>query len=143
MSAAGLNTLPKFFPKPNLPGTRNGWFSNYAVDSPVTSNTNQIDSRFYQVNTQSDRLHAIYHWGTNNSLVTDPYHGGTVVPGAGDADQANNQDGDAQSISITEDHTFSATMLNEFRFGYTRYYLDQYSLLNGTDYSGGEPDLGG
>lgn len=25
--------------------------------------------------------------------------------------------------------------MNEFRFGYTRYYLDQYSLLNGTDYS--------
>ena len=25
--------------------------------------------------------------------------------------------------------------MNELRFGYTRYYLDQYSLLNGTDYS--------
>lgn len=135
VSAAGLNTLLNFFPKPNLPGTRNGWFSNYAVDSPVTANTNQIDSRFDQVITQSDRLYAIYHWGSNNSLVTDPYHGETVVPGAGDADQANKQDGGAQSISITEDHIFSPTKLNEFRFGYTRYYLDQYSLLNGTDYS--------
>ncbi len=27
------------------------------------------------------------------------------------------------------------TALNEFRFGYLRYYLNQYSLLNGTDYS--------
>lgn len=80
VSAAGLNTLLNFFPKPNLPGTRNGWFSNYAVDSPVTANTNQIDSRFDQVITQADRLYAIYHWGSNNSLVTDPYHGETVVP---------------------------------------------------------------
>jgi Carboxypeptidase regulatory-like domain len=135
VSAAGLNTMINFFPKPNLPGTRNGWFSNYAVDSPVTANSNQVDSRFDQVITQADRLYVIYHWGTSNSLVTDPYHGGTVVPGAGDADQANNQDNGAQSISVTEDHTFGPTKLNEFRFGYTRYYLNQYSLLNGTDYS--------
>jgi Carboxypeptidase regulatory-like domain/TonB dependent receptor len=135
VSKAGLNTLLNFFPQPNIPGIRNGWFSNYAVDSPVTANSNQVDSRFDQVITQADRLYAIYHWGTSNSLVTDPYHGGTVVPGAGDADQANNQDSGAQSISITEDHSFGATKLNEFRFGYTRYYLNQYSLLNGTDYS--------
>jgi len=135
VSAAGLNTLLNFFPKPNVPGVRNGWFSNYAVFSPVTTNTNQIDSRFDQVITQADRLYVIYHWGSNSSLVTDPYHGETVVPGAGDADQANKQNDGAQSLSITEDHTFSPTKLNEFRFGYTNYYLDQYSLLNGTDYS--------
>ena len=55
--------------------------------------------------------------------------------GAGDADQANKQDDGAQSISVTEDHIFGRNKLNEFRFGYTRYYQDQYSLLNGTDYS--------
>jgi hypothetical protein len=135
VSKAGLNTMLNFFPKPNLPGIRNGWFSNYAVDSPVTANTNQVDSRFDEVITQADRLYAIYHWGSSNSLVTDPYHGATVVPGAGDADQANKQDSGAQSISVTEDHIFGPTKLNEFRFGYTRYYLNQYSLLNGADYS--------
>lgn len=135
VSAAGLNTLLNFYPKPNVTGIRNGWFSNYAVDSPVTANTNQIDTRFDQVITQADRLYAIYHWGSNNQLVTDPYHGGTVVPGAGDADQANKQNDGAQSISVTEDHLFSPTKLNEFRFGYTRYYQNQFSLLNGTDYS--------
>ena len=135
VSKAGLNTLLNFFPKPNVAGIRNGWFSNYAVVSPVSTNSNQIDSRFDQVITQKDRLYAIYHWGTSNSLVTDPYHGATTVPGAGDADQANKQDSGAQSISITEDHIFGPTKLNEFRFGYTRYYLDQESLLNGTDYS--------
>jgi hypothetical protein len=135
VSKAGYNTLVNFYPKPNLTGMRNGWFSNYSVDSPVTSNSNQVDARYDQVLRQSDRLYAIYHWDGNNSLVTDPYHGGTVVPGAGDADQANKQDDGAQSISVTEDHIFGPTKLNEFRFGYTRYYLDQYSLLNGTDYS--------
>ena len=135
VSKAGLGTLLDFYPKPNLPGLRNGWFSNYSVDSPVNFNSNQVDARYDQVISQSDRLYAIYHWGNNNSLVTDPYWGHTVVPGGGDADQANKQDGGAQSISVTEDHIFGPTKLNEFRFGYTRYYLDQYSLLNGTDYS--------
>jgi hypothetical protein len=135
VSKAGYNTLVNFYPKPNVPGTRNGWFSNYAVVSPVNSNTNQVDARYDQVITQADRLYAIYHWGDGNSLVTDPYWGHTVVPGGGDADQANKQDNGAQSVSVTEDHIFGPTKLNEFRFGYTRYYLDQYSLLNGTDYS--------
>src|SRR5580704_6390369 len=135
VSKAGYNTLVNFYPKPNLTGMRNGWFSNYSVDSPVTSNSNQVDARYDQVLRQSDRLYAIYHWDGNNSLVTDPYWGHTVVQGGGDADQANKQDDGAQSISVTEDHIFGPAKLNEFRFGYTRYYQDQYSLLNGMDYS--------
>jgi hypothetical protein len=135
VSPAGLNTLLNFFPKPNRPGIDNGWFDNFAVYSPVTNNNDQVDSRFDQNIGSNDKLYLVYHWGANNQLVTDPYHGATVVPGAGDADQANKQDSGAQSISATEDHVFGPHGLNEFRFGYLRYYLDQYSTLNGTDYS--------
>ncbi len=35
VSPAGLNTLLNFFPKPNRPGIDNGWFDNFAVDSPT------------------------------------------------------------------------------------------------------------
>jgi hypothetical protein len=135
VSQAGLNTLLNFYPKPNLPGIENGWFRNYQVYSPVTDNTDHVDSRFDQVLSSKDRLYAVYHWQGENSLTTDPYHGNTVVPGGGDSDQANRQDDGAQSISITYDRTFSPNALNEFRFGYLNYFLDQYSLLNGTDYS--------
>jgi hypothetical protein len=135
VSPAGLATLLNFYPKPNLPGIDNGWFRNYAVYSPVNDDSNHVDSRFDQVITDNDRLYAVYHWQNDNSLVTDPYHGNTVVPGAGDSDQANKEDSGAQSISITYDHIFSPTALNEIRFGYLNYYQDQYSLLNGTDYS--------
>lgn len=135
VSKAGLNTLLNFFPKPNLPGVDNGWFKNYDVYSPTNDNTNHVDTRFDQVISSKDRLYSVYHWQAQNTLVTDPYHGNTAVPGAGDSDQANKQDDGAQSISITYDHIFSPTALNEVRFGYLNYYLDQYSLLNGTDYS--------
>lgn len=135
VSPAGLKTLLNFFPKPNLTGIDNGWFRNYAVYSPVNSNTNKVDARFDQVITDKDRLYAIYHWQGDNQLVTDPYHGNTLVPGGGDADQANKQDDGSQAISITYDRFASPTLLDEVRFGYSNYYQDQYSLLNGTDYS--------
>ncbi|HEY2471885.1 MAG TPA: carboxypeptidase regulatory-like domain-containing protein [Terracidiphilus sp.] len=135
VSPAGLKTLLNFFPKPNLTGIDNGWFRNYAVYSPVNSNTDKVDARFDQVITDNDRLYAIYHWQGDNQLVTDPYHGNTAVAGGGDADQANKQDDGAQAISITYDHTFTPTLLDEVRFGYSNYYQDQYSLLSGKDYS--------
>jgi len=135
VSPAGLATLQNFYPKPNLPGIENGWFRNYAVFSPTNDNSDKVDARFDQVITSKDRLYAVYHWSGENSLVTDPYWGHTPVQGAGDADQANKQDDGAASISVTYDRIFSPTALDEFRFGYSDYYQDQYSLLNGTDYS--------
>ena len=83
VSPSGLKTLLNFYPKPNLTGIDNGWFRNYAVYSPVNSNTNKVDARFDFVITNKDRLYAIYHWQGDNQLVTDPYHGNTVIPGGG------------------------------------------------------------
>jgi len=135
VSPAGLATLLDFFPKPNLTGIDNGWFRNYEVYSPTDTNFDKVDARFDQVITDKDRLYAIYHWQGYNTLVTDPYWGHTVVPGAGDADQANKEDYEPQSISVTYDRIFSPTRLNEVRFGYLFYRENLYSLLNGTDYS--------
>jgi len=135
VSKAGLNTLMNFFPKPNLTGIDNGWFRNYAVYSPVNFNFNQVDTRYDQVITDKDRLYLLFHWYADDQLVTDPYHGNTPVPGAGDSDQANKQNDGAASISATYDRTLSPTALDEVRFGYLRYYQHQYSLLNGADYS--------
>jgi len=136
VSRAGLNTLKNFFPsKPNLPGVSNGYFRNYQSYAPTSDNTDQVDARFDQVITDKDRLYAVYHWQGNHVLDQDSFHGDTVVAGAGDADQAQNETDGAQSISLTYDHITSPTQLNEFRFGYLRYNQDQKSLLNGTDYS--------
>lgn len=135
VSKAGLNTLLNFFPKPNLTGTHNGWYNNYAVHSPVTTHAKTADARFDQSFSSKDRLSAVFHYNDGDSLTTDPFHGGTPVVGAGDADQANNQVNSDQEYSITETHLFNSRLLNEVRLGYTRYNLAQYSLLDGHDYS--------
>lgn len=135
VSTAGMNTMLNFFPKPNLTGTYNGWFRNFQAHTPVHQDTNQVDTRFDQVITSKDRLYAVYHWQNFNYLAHDAFYGQKVVPGAGDADQATNEDSSAQSLSLTYDRTLSGTALNELRFGYLRSTQDQTSLLNGTDYS--------
>ena len=135
VSAAGKNTLLDFFPKPNLPGTGNGWFENFQAFSPVKSFSNEVDGRLDDNLGAKDRLYLTYHYYLYNTLDTDPYNGHTVVPGGGDADHANKEDNEATALSATYVHVFSPTTLNEFRFGWSRYVQHQYSLLDGTDYS--------
>ena len=135
VSTAGLNTLLNFFPKPNLPGTGHGFFRNFQVDSPVRNNGRNGDSRFDFNFSGNDRLAIAYHYGDSDQLVTDPYHGATIVPGAGDADQANHETTQNQELSVTETHVFGTHALNEARFGFTRNREDMFSLLNGQDLS--------
>lgn len=135
VSKAGMNTMLNFFPKPNLPGVDNGWFRNFQAHTPVNQNTNQADARFDQVITAKDRLYAVYHWQNFNYLAHDAFYGTSAIAGAGDADQATNEDETAQSLSLTYDRFFTPNAMNEVRFGYLHYGQNQYSLLNGTDYS--------
>lgn len=135
VSPAGKSTLLDFFAKPNLPGTSNGWYNNFFVDSPTTYDQDQVDARYDQNISSKDRVYLTFHYFDSNQLVTDPYHGATVVPGGGDADQANKEDVEGETISATYDRVFSVTALNELRFGYSSYHENLYSLLNNTDYS--------
>ena len=135
VSTAGKNTLLDFFPKPNLPGTGNGWFKNFAGLSPDTTTTYKYEGRFDDNLGANDRLYVTYHYYLLNILDTAPFYGHTVVPNGGDNDFANKEDNEATALSATYVHVFSPTTLNEFRFGWSRYVQHQDSLLDGTDYS--------
>jgi Carboxypeptidase regulatory-like domain len=135
VSKAGLNTLLNFFAQPNLPGTDNGWFNNFQFHYPNLYHQKQADARLDHNFSDKDHLSFVFHYNDSQSLTDNIYYGHTVVPGADDTDFANNQVSGAQEYSISESHLFSTRLMNEVRFGYTRYYLDQYSLLSGHDYS--------
>jgi hypothetical protein len=135
VSKAGLNTLLDFFAKPNLPGTDNGWFNNFQFHYPNLYHQKQADARFDHNFSDKDRLSVVFHYNDSQSLTDNIYYGHTVVPGADDTDFANNQLSGAQEYTVSETHLFSTRFINEARFGYTRYNIDQYSLLSGHDYS--------
>lgn len=135
VSPAGKAILLNFFPKPNLPGTGNGWFNNFSATAPRPSNGKTGDGRYDETLTHADQLFVVYHYGYSDQDYREPYYGQTVVPGGGDADQANKQNQTTNELSASETHTFGPNKLNEFRFGYTRYNLSQSNQLNGHDYS--------
>jgi hypothetical protein len=135
VSKAGLNTLLDFFAKPNLPGNSFGWYQNFLASAPVTFSQKQADARLDHSFSTNDRLSAVFHYNDSQNLTENLYYGHTVVPGANDTDFANDQKSGAQEYSISETHLFSARFFNEARIGYTRYHLDQYSLLSGHDWS--------
>jgi outer membrane receptor protein involved in Fe transport len=135
VSTAGLNTVLDFFAAPNRAGDHNGWFNNYQYHYPTTYRQKQADARLDHNFSQKDRLSAVFHYNDSQILDENIYYGHTVVPGADDTDFANKQNSGAQSYIVSETHLFSSRFLNEARFGYTRYYINQYSLLDGTDYS--------
>jgi len=135
LSPAGVAIYNNFLPSPNLPGTANGWFNNFQVHSPVKYDQRNADARLDQNFSDKDHLSVVFHYTDSSQLVTDPYSGHTVVPGAGDGDQGNHETQGGQEYSVTEDHFFSSRLINEARFAYTRYTQNQYSLLNGTDWS--------
>jgi hypothetical protein len=135
VSKAGLNTLLNFFPKPNLPGVHNGFFNNFQVHSPSTHSGKTGDGRFDWTLSDKNQLFVAYHYRGTGQLTTDPYHGATVVPGAGDADQGQDLTSRAQELSVTETHAIGTHALNEFRFGFARASQVQLNLLNGQDLS--------
>ena len=135
VSQAGVNIFNDFLPSPNLPGTQHGWFNNFQVHSPVKDDQRNVDARLDQNFSDNDRLAVVFHYTDGDDLVTDPYWGHTVVPGAGDGDQGQHETFGTQEYSVTENHIFSPRLINEARFGFTRYSQNQYSLLNGQDLS--------
>jgi hypothetical protein len=131
VSKAGLNTLLNFFPKPTLAGSNFGWFKNFLAHAPIKATLELADARLDHNFSNKDRFSAVFHFNHGTDYIAGPYGDLATVPNAGDNDFGNNQENGSQEYSITETHLFSTRFINEARFGYTRYYLNQYPLLQG------------
>lgn len=131
VSPAGRAILQNFFPRPNLPGTFNGWFSNFRVNQRFRHDLNNIDARGDYSFSTTDNLSVVYHYAGFDALLGDRFAGAIPVDGGGDADQGDKSDSTNQSLSIAYTHLFSNGRSNELRFGYTRFRFRQVSLLDG------------
>jgi hypothetical protein len=135
VSKAGLNTLLHFFPKPNLAGADNGWFKNFLVHAPDDQNLKVADGRLDHNLSDNDKLSVVFHYNYGDLYDAGPYGNLATVPNAGDNDFGNSQENGSQEYSISETHLFSFRFINDARFGYTRYYINQYPLLQGQNLS--------
>lgn len=133
VSKAGLNTLLNFFPKPNLPGSLNGWFKNLSVHAPDNQDTKLADARIDHNFSDNDRLSGVFHYNYGTIYIAGPYGNLATVPNAGDNDFGQNEESGAEEYSVSETHLLSTRFINEVRFGYTHYYQAQYPLLSGAN----------
>jgi hypothetical protein len=147
VSPAGNAVLQNFFPAPDRAGVLNGWFSNFTSRQSYTYDGDAASGRIDHVFSEKDRLSAVYHYGSFASNTGDRFAGRIPVEGGGDADYGDNENARNQALSISETHLFSSRWLNELLAGYTRYRLDQLSLLDGrnlaSQYGSGNVNLPG
>ena len=97
--------LLQFWPAPNAPGTTN-FIANVGASTFDNTGLIKIDQNFGQ----SDHLTG--RW--------TEYEGTTFTPGALPLQGGNANAPISRSGTLTENHTFTPTLLNEFRFGFSR-----------------------
>lgn len=115
----------KMYPLPNA----NGWsssnntdpsaygktYNNLIEDLPTTNNTVQWDQRLDWDIRANDRAYARYSYSHMYNDLTPPL--GPILDGTGNF-AGSTESYMAESFMLSETHTFTPTLLNEFRIGY-------------------------
>jgi hypothetical protein len=125
--AAGLVAL---FPTP-LPGFDIGG-NNYLVDPKKSLNQNNFDVRVDHRFTNSDDFFVRFSYEDQPIVTPGPFT--NFLDGGGFT--AGNQDNSYRSAAISEVHTFTPTLINEFRLGYNRINSHRLQPFSNTDVSG-------
>jgi len=123
------SAITPFWPNPNRAGNIAGG-SNFSANSKPTSPRDIVVARVDHQFRQSDQLMVRYYINnnkaTNRGVFTQP-----------DADpSANLVNNRTQSILGAHTHTFSSSLINEFRFSFVRRKHVQNSFGLDTDYAG-------
>jgi hypothetical protein len=121
MDAAAKNVV-NVFPAPNLPGDVN----NFLFNPLYTNNQNAFDIRIDHQLTKKDSLYGFFSFGNVQAHRPDPMPG---VAGGGTFSGTINDD--ARAAGISDVHTFTPNVINEFKLGYFRYVVDAQNNFAG------------
>jgi len=99
----------QYYPSPNLEGVKG---FNYSVPAPLVDDADQFHSRIDQQLSDSDLLFGRFSWATTTNATPS----GLPLTGSFN-------DVDTYNFTVQESHTFSPTMINQFRLAYTYYNL--------------------
>ena len=125
---AGLNTpidplaarLSALFPAPNV--NING--SNFLAEPKRNEDQNNFDIRIDHKISDKDSLFGRFSYEDQPSFIPSPFNNALD----GGSFQDGYQDNSYRSAAISETHTFSSTMINEFRVGYNRINAHRFQL---------------
>jgi len=114
---ASRNILNQLYPEPNAAGTTSAsgqQINNYLINPTLERQDNQFDVKVDHRLSTNNRAFVRYSYQkTHRFLPATLEHGDAGATfGAGDGNIK------AQSVTFNDTHTFSPTLLNEFRFGW-------------------------
>ncbi len=101
------------YPAPNQPGL----FNDFVYSAPISDNTNQVDFRIDHNFSAKDQVFLVGSWSRRSLLSPGLFPG---VGGDGQQFQAGERDDGADAYALSETHSFSPTLVNEARLGYSR-----------------------
>jgi len=124
-AAAAIAAL---YPQPNVDVNGN----NYLVDPKKSLNQNNFDIRVDHKFSDRDNFFVRFSYEDQPIFTPGPFT--NFLDGGGFT--AGNQDNAYRSAAVSELHTFSPTLLNEFRLGYNRINSHRVEPFSNTDVSG-------
>jgi carboxypeptidase family protein/TonB-dependent receptor-like protein len=116
-----------YFPLPNTAGTVvNGLtapYNNYAATGALTNNGNQWNTRWDYYLNEKNTFFGRYSYASFDLSAPGAFGLLAGGPSFNNANFAGNSNTLNQSIAGGWTHTFSPTLINEFRFGYLHYHV--------------------
>jgi hypothetical protein len=126
LNSVGVNYL-KAFPAPNRPNAT--VINNYANQQFIENKYNDFDVRMDFNLKSHDRMFVRYSYGQDNDTKT------ISVAGLPSGFAAGSNNTHPRGIAAGETHIFSPSIVNEFRFGYTRPFYGYINPFEGEPFS--------
>lgn len=119
LNPTALKILNTYYPSPNNSGTGGGVYHNYVLQSPVENSTNGYDFRIDQFLSAKHQL-----FGRFSSKSIPQTIPNVFLPN----ETSTEKD---RSLVISDNYAVLPNLLNEFRFGFSRYDNDQVFPVTG------------
>ena len=123
--------IMNYFPLPNSNAFGTPYQNNYTVSGAVGITGNAWDTRVDYYLTQKDSVFGRYSYAAFTEQSPGAF--GLEAGGPSFGNYAGNSQALNQSLAAGWTHTFSPTLINEFRFGYMRYHVFDVPNGYGTD----------
>lgn len=117
-------SLLNYFPQPNYTGNGTIPYNNYTTSGGLTFNANQWDTRWDYYLNEKDTFFGRYSYAGFEQHAVGAFGDLAGGPAFNNANFAGNSNVLNQSLAAGWTHTYSPTVINEFRFGYMRYHVN-------------------
>jgi hypothetical protein len=121
LSQSSVRIQERFYPEPNF-GPANNWLENWRGTRASSQYKTQTEGRLDHQLSEKNSLFVRFSWNRTGANVWD-YNLVTIPP--------REQDRRTTTITVSDNHLFSPSLINEFRFGIMRTENPAFNPLDG------------